>query len=169
MPQRTISYSRIVWHNLQQQQGIFSDALTLCLQGLPTSEDTQLAFPGGQASALHRQYGPDRVFIHVAGWDPGSDASVVPHAGAAFLPDVDLAIQAPGNDWDYLGGDGTMLVVGNHCLLVPSARFTQRSMELYVKALFRHSIGRGVNLPDWIDSFNLSLLLMMSQSKAYWN
>ena len=124
MPRRTISYARAVWHNLEQQQGVLSTTLAACLRILPTSEDSQFDFAAGQASVCHRRLEEDRTYIHVASWDPGRDASVVPHAGAAVLPDVDLDVQAPGNDWDYLGGDATMMVVGNHCLLVPSTRFT---------------------------------------------
>ena len=80
-------------------------------------------------------------------------ASTVPNA-AIDPPDADLATEPPGVDWDYLGGDGMMMVSGNHCLVVPSG-ITQQSMEGYIKNLFRLSRGQDANLPEWAENFSL--------------
>jgi nucleotide-binding universal stress UspA family protein len=65
-----------------------------------------------------------------------------------------LAIEAPGDDWDYLGGDGSMLFSGNHCLVTPSG-LTKGTMERYVKLLLQHSRHLGADLPEWIETFRL--------------
>ncbi len=154
MPQRTIFYQRAEW-GFPEWQGIaLSDALAHCLEYLPNSDDTQLDFRLGQASVRHRLAQQQRLYIHVANWTPGQAASTVPHVAVGNLPDADLDTEDPGDDWDYLDGDGMVMVSGNHCLLLPSG-ITQQSLERYLKSLLRLGRGQGANLPEWAENFRL--------------
>ena len=47
-----------------------------------------------------------------------------------------------------------MMLSGDHCLAMPSG-IRQESMERYLKSLLSHSVGRGANLPEWIENFGL--------------
>lgn len=153
MPQRTIYYRRAEWA-FQEWQGLpLADALAECLRQLPASADTVLDFRLGRAAIRHRLMQDGRIFIHVASWHPGQMASTVPNA-LVGPPDADLATEPPGDDWDYLGGDGMMMVSGNHCLVLPSG-ITQQSMERYIKNLFRLSREQNANLPGWAENFSL--------------
>lgn len=153
MPQRTIYYRRAQWAFPEWQGLTLSDALAECLRQLPSSADTELDFRLGRAAIRHRYIQNGRIFVHVAKWDPGQMASTVPNA-VAGPPDADLSTEPPGADWDYLGGDGMMMVSGNHCLVMPSG-ITQQSMERYIKSLFRLSREQNANLPEWAENFSL--------------
>lgn len=153
MPQRTIHYRRAEWAFPEWRGLPLSDALTNCLMQLPASADTELGFRLGRAAIRHRHMQDGRVFVHVASWNPGQMASTVPNA-AIDPPNADLATEPPGADWDYLEGDGMMMVSGDHCLVLPSG-ITQQSMERYIKSLFRLSRERDANLPEWAENFQL--------------
>lgn len=153
MPQRTIYYRRAEWA-LPEWRGLpLSEALAVCLRQLPASANTELDFRLGRAAIRHRRMQNGRIFVHVASWNPGQMASTVPNA-AIDPPNADLSTEPPGADWDYLGGDGMMMVSGNHCLVLPSG-ITQQSMERYIKNLFGIARKQNANLPEWAENFSL--------------
>ncbi len=66
----------------------------------------------------------------------------------------DLSSQAPGEDYDFLDGDGMMLISKNHCLLMPSG-LHPKSMEQYVRNLIGHAKSKGVQISESESNFNL--------------
>lgn len=145
--QRTISYSRAAWARTQTMS--LQEALKRCLEHLPGLHDTRLQLRDGHAEVRHRDLSRRWVRLHVAAWTDGEPASTVPHAGN------DLQIQLPDESWDYLDGDGMMLVSDDHCLLMPSG-LHPKSLERYVQLLLAH--GRDehdAGIPEHIESFEL--------------
>ena len=145
--QRTISYLRAVW--MRSSAMSLQEALGRCTEQLPDLHDTRLPLRDGHAEVRHWDLNRRWVRLHVAAWTDGEPASTVPHTAN------DLQIQMPDESWDYLDGDGMMLVSGNHCLLMPS-RLHPKSLERYVQLLLAH--GReehGAEIPEHIESFGL--------------
>ena len=154
MPQRTIYYYRVEW-GFPEWQGItLGDALARCLAQLPSSGDTRLDFRLGLAEVRHRWQQGQRLLLHVASWIPGQSASTVPNPYGVNVPNADLATQAPGVGWDYLEGDGMVMVSGNHCLILPSG-ITQQPMERYLKSLLLLARNSGAPLPIYAENFQL--------------
>ena len=123
-----------------------------CLNGLPNTSDTRQPLKGGQAEVRHRQLSSGHVCIHVASWTDREDVSTVPHALNA--PQADLSSQPPGDNWDYLDGDGMMLVSANHCLFMPNGLYS-KTLEGYTKTLLDWAREKRINLPNWIGRFVL--------------
>ena len=145
--QRTISYLRATW---ARPSGIsLQEALARCRVPLSNLHDTRLPLRDGHAEVRH--WDTDRRWerLHVASWTDGEPASTVPHAAN------DLRIQPPDESWDYLDGDGMMLVSGSHCLLMPS-RLHPKSLERYVQLLLAHGRDKHkAEIPEHIESFGL--------------
>ena len=126
--QRTISYMRAVWP-AEDYDDTLQEALESCLQLVP---DTQVDLRDGRAEVRHRMSGapPSRLFLHVAAWTEGEPMSTVPHGRASG----DLDAQAPGDDFDFLDGDGMFLISRNDCLVTPSG-LHPKTMEQYLRNL----------------------------------
>lgn len=148
---RRISYMRPQWMNdpgLTLQGG-----LSICLRKVKNVVDTRLPLATGQAEVRHRSIKKDAVYLHVAAWTPHEAASTVPHAKPQGANE-DLASEPAGDKWDYLDGDGMVLISGNHCLITPSG-IRVRSIERYLRLLIEHARERGADLPDDMDKFGL--------------
>ena len=150
--QRTITYQRAVWENEDGTYPTLQSVLTSCLSGLPNAIDTQLDLRSGRAEVRHRLLRNTHLCIHIASWTEREAMSTVPHT--AQVVDADLDSQAPGNDWDYLDGDGMILVSDNHCLLMPSG-LHPKSMEQYLRNLLIHGREMGIQIPELIARFGL--------------
>jgi len=126
--QRTISYLRAAWP-ANDYAGTLQEALEACLQSVP---DTQLDLRDGRAEVRHQRSGtpPSRLFLHVAAWTHGEAMSTVPHGRDSG----DLDAQEPGDDFDFLDGDGMFLISRNDCLLTPSG-LHPKTMEQYLRNL----------------------------------
>ena len=126
--QRTISYLRAAWP-ANNYTGPLQEALERCLQSVP---DTQIDLRDGRAEVRHRRLGapPSRLFLHVAAWTEGEAMSTVPHGRSSG----DLDAQEPGEDSDFLDGDGMFLISRNDCLLTPSG-LHPKTMEQYLRNL----------------------------------
>lgn len=145
--QRTISYLRATWARSPGMS--LQEALGRCTEQLPDLHDTRLPLRDGHAEVRHWDLNRRWVRLHVAAWTDGEPASTVPHTAN------DLQIQIPDESWDYLDGDGMMLVSGDHCLLMPS-RLHPKSLERYVQLLLAHGRDeRGAGIPEHIESFEL--------------
>ena len=145
--QRTISYLRATWARPSGMS--LQEALGRCTEQLPDLHDTRLPLRDGHAEVRHWDLNRRWVRLHVAAWTDGEPASTVPHAAN------DLQIQMPDASWDYLDGDGMMLVSDDHCLLMPSG-LHPKSLERYVQLLLAH--GRDeheAGIPEHIESFGL--------------
>ena len=88
--------------------------------------------------------------------------STVPHPDR--VANADLASQAPGHDWDYLDGDGMILVSDNHCLLMPSG-LHPKSMEQYMRNLLVHGREKGIQISELITHFELVPIVNQSVVK----
>ena len=65
-------------------------------------------------------------------------------------PEADLGTAPPGSDWDYLDGDGMVMVSSNHCLLMLSG-LHPKSMERYLQLLLERGREKGADLPDRVE------------------
>ena len=149
--QRTISYRRVNFAELDATMTL-QQALDACLNILPKSDDTRLGLGEGSAEIRHRDSNSQRLCIHVAAWTDGEEVSTVPHVTSGI--EADLAVQPPGEQWDYLDGDGMMLVSENHCLLLPSG-LHPKSVERYIRKLLVHGREKGAKIPEDMEKFQL--------------
>ena len=130
MPTRTITYSRATWappasHTLQS-------ALAGCVAALPDAAQTRLPLRTGHAEVRHRDTRPQDIRLHIAAWTDDEAMSTVPDVPTGSA--ADLGSLPAGQDWDYLDGDGMVLVSDDHYLSLASG-LSQRSIEHYIRAL----------------------------------
>ena len=148
---RTISYIRASW--AREPLVSLEEALRRALAAMQEAADTQLPLRDMHAEVRHRDLARRSVRLHVAAWTDGESASIVPHAMAAAEADLDEL--APDEDWDYLDGDGMILVSDMHCLLMPSG-LHPKSIERYMQLLLAHGRDEhGADIPEHIESFEL--------------
>ena len=148
---RTITYLRAAWLN---SPGLtLEEALRRTLAQLPNVEDTKLPLRAGLAEVRHRAVPRNSVQLHVAGWTAQEAASIVPHASQHSQ--ADLAEHQPGPDWDYLDGDGMMVVHDDHCLFLPSG-LHPKSLEQYVRSLLAFARDEhSASIPVGLERFEL--------------
>lgn len=147
---RTISYLRPRWPT---DPGMtLQDALRTALAALPTANQTRLSVGDRAAQVRHRRVLHEHVCLHVAAWTDREEASIVPHATNNVQED--LATQPPGRAWDYLNGDGMLLALDDHCLVMPSG-LPPRALEGYVRRLIRHATQQGAAIPPTAEHFEL--------------
>ena len=148
---RKMSYLRPSWIN---DPGLtLESAIRAALYQLPNVVDTRFPLGLGLAETRHRSVTGNAIYLHIATWTPEEATPTVPHViqqGA----DEDLSSQPAGLDWDYLDGDGMVLVADNHCIVVPSGIRIQ-AIERYLCSLLGHARDAGASLPRDIDRFML--------------
>ena len=150
--QRTISYLRAAWPQGIRVPMTLESCLRSCLRRFPNVDDSRLSLADRLAEIRHRQERPRYLFLHIASWTDGEEASTVPHF--RNTPTADLSAQAPGDDWDFLDGDGMVLVSSNHCFLMPSG-LHPKSIERYLRLLIERTRETGEHIPDEMDRFDL--------------
>lgn len=150
--QRTISYLRAVWPQGITVPMTLESCLRDCSQRFPNADDSRLSLADGVAEIRHREDRTGYLFLHIASWTEGEEASIVPHPPAT--PAADLSAQKPGVDWDYLNGDGMVLVSSDHCFLMPSS-LHPKSIERYLRSLIAATRTSGIPIPDEMDRFDL--------------
>ena len=129
---RTIYYERAVWPG--NMGPTLQRALSDCLAARPNITDTRLPLRDGEAEVRHRREDRQGLYLHVAAWTDRESMSTVPHPSPA-PPNADLDEQPPGRDWNYLDGDGMVLISGDHCLTMPSG-LHKSSIAQYLHTLF---------------------------------
>ena len=148
---RTISYSRARWMNPPGMS--LETAIRQCLGSCPNVDDTRLPLRNMEAEVRHRRLARGMVYLHVAAWTGGEPASIVPHGVAGDAADLDESV--PDDAWDYLDGDGMVLVSEDHCVLMPSG-LHPTALELYLRNLLQHGrAARGAAIPNNMDRFEL--------------
>lgn len=147
---RTISYLRSRWP--VSLAITLQDAIRSALDALSTASQTRLSIGDGAAQVSHRLVQPSHVCLHIATWTDGEETSIVPHETNNV--EEDLAIQPPGQAWDYLNGDGMFLVSNNHCLIMPSG-LLPKTIENYLRQLIDHARQQGASIPPATDRFEL--------------
>ena len=148
---RTISYLRSQWINPPDMS--LEEALRVCLRSCPDVADTRLHVRDMTAELRHRRLGRRRTCLHIAAWTDREPASIVPHGACGAEADLDANM--PEAAWDYLDGDGMVLVSDDHCLLMPSG-LHPKSIERYLQLLLEHGRDvQGANIPENIERFDL--------------
>ena len=156
---RTINYLRAHWPPLDPPAE--NDAVSLesilrkCLNQMTSVESTELDFKGGKAAVRHRQTNQTGIYLHVATWTEKENASTVPHDNTQ-AGNADLGAAPPDPNWDYLDGDGMVLLSGNHCLIMPSG-IRRDAVGLYLQLLIDHAQQHNneIDIPDNASSFQL--------------
>lgn len=147
--QRTISYLRAQWMN--PPDTTLEQALRVCLRRCPSVGDTQLPLRNMTAELRHRRLRRNWICLHVAAWTEREPASIVPHGARGAEADLDANM--PGAAWDYLDGDGMVLISDDHCLLMPSG-LHPKSIEHYIQLLLEYGRDEcGARIPDHIERF----------------
>ena len=98
-----------------------------------------------QAEIRHRQVRNELLHLHIAKWTDRESASTVPHLEAS--PSADLATVSPGDDWDYLDGDGMVLIAKNHVLFLSSG-IQSLSLQRYLNELLKQAQEAGATVPE---------------------
>lgn len=143
--QRTITYSRANWGPISQSGQTLEEVLRQSLAVLPNTEDTRLDLRSGKAELRHRRTEVSPLCLHIAAWTEREEVSIVPHPSPA--PFADLDSLPPGEDWDYLDGDGMALVSANHCFTMSSG-IHPKSIERYMAELLRLGRHSGAEIPS---------------------
>ena len=143
--QRTISYLRAVWPPGVNANETIREAIAEVLGALPNAQDTRRPIGDRLAEVRHRQVRNNRVCMHIASWRDREEASTVPHPDPT--PAADLQSLQPGPDYDFLSGDGMVLLEDNHCLLMPSG-LHPKSMQRYLIELLDYGRAQGVQVPE---------------------
>lgn len=149
---RTISYFRARWAH---SPGItLAVAVARCLQTLATRAGTRIQLQDMQAEVRHRKHGKGDTWVslHLAVWTRGQPASIVPHGSGNLEADLDAS--TPDQTFDYLDGDGMVLIAENHCFLMPSG-VPQKHLEFYLRFLLSHGRGEGAEIPLHTEKFEL--------------
>lgn len=149
---RTITYLRAEWPEKFDLNLTLQQILDRCLQNLPNVDDTQIQLRSGLAEIRHRMTAKDSCCVHIAAWTDREEVSTVPHE--KNVVNSDLSSLPPGDNYDFLDGDGMMLVSENHCLFMSSG-LHQSSMVQYVRNFFQHSRNNNVNIPEAARDFKL--------------
>ena len=149
---RTVTYHRAIFPDNHDSGLTLQVALERCLNQLPNIDDTQVDLREGNAAALHRLVSGNKICLHVVAWTRGETISTVPHV--ASTDQADLSSLPPGADWDYLDGDGMLLVSENHVLVLPSG-VTAKQLENYTRKLIIKSRECGAVLSDDVENFQL--------------
>ena len=150
LKQRTMSYRRAYWQELNNAN--LQDTLIRCLERYPDVESTRVELSVGHAENRHRNISNNFLFLHIAAWTDRQAASTVPHNVSG--ENSDLQYHSPAENWDYLDGDGMILIRENHCILMSSG-LHPKSMEQYLRNLIIRAKDDGLQFSEEIDRFKL--------------
>ena len=150
LKQRTMSYLRAYWQELNNVN--LQDTLITCLEQYLDVESTRVELNAGYAENRHRKISNNFLFLHIAAWTDGQAASTVPHNVSG--ENSDLQYHSPAENWDYLDGDGMILIRENHCILMSSGMHP-KSMEQYLRNLIIRAKDDGLQFSEEIDRFKL--------------
>lgn len=154
--QRTITYYRPVWSNNRRFDISLESSLRTSLDYFEDDlEQTRSKLGLGDAEIRHHKRVGNALYLHIASWVPRQPASTVPHGVPHGMLAGDLGSNPAGNNWDYLHGDGMLLISRNDVLIMPSARLNFASIQSYVRSLITSPPGRGDDLPKSYESFRL--------------
>lgn len=128
-----MSYLRAAWSSGAPSNYTLEDALVDTLGRMPAVENTIVPLREGHAAICVRDVTNRGLFIHVAAWTDRRPAASVPHVMHQETA-VQLGLVSPGADWEYLAGDGHLLVWGNHCIMLPSG-LHPKSLERFMQKL----------------------------------
>ena len=148
---RRVSYLRPQW--MTPPTLTLQEALAAALDVHVHVGATVLPVGAGTAAIRHRRVTSSAIYLHVAAWTEGEAVSTVPHL-LEDQPEEDLASLVPDSDWDYLDGDGMVLVSANHCLVMPSGLRTG-SIDRYLRRLVESAIDGGADIPEEMARFEL--------------
>jgi hypothetical protein len=114
--EKTVSYRRASW--LPEVSGI---TLEGCIRdahlNLKTIDDRTIGFGGSLTrSAKQKNASPAGLFLHLTTETPGESASLVPHPKPR-AQELDLRVEAPPGDGEWLDGDAFLYVRGDHVCL----------------------------------------------------
>ena len=149
---RTITYQRAAWGDDGNDEITFKSAIDICLRKLPSTEDTRQNLGDVSTAICNRKIDEKHIYIHLARWANRQAVSTVPiHRNKS---NVGLQSEPPGEDWEYLVGDGMMLISDDHCLVSPSG-LPQSAMRNFIASLLKKIEEGGASLPNKISRFNL--------------
>ena len=150
LKERTMSYLRAYWPDLKDAN--LQNMLIRCLKQYPHVESTRVELEAGQAEIRHRKISNNFLFLHIAVWTERQAASTVPHNVSG--ENSDLQSHSPAEDWDYLDGDGMILIKENHCIFMSSG-MRSKSMEQYLQNLIIRAKNDGLEFSEEINSLKL--------------
>lgn len=130
---RTLVYRRATWTPGNLGQETLENCLRQSLDQLQFVENTRISHDNGPTIELrHRYASKTAVLLHIAGYTPGENASIVP--AVEGVADADIEVLPPPDIGDFMDGDLMMRVSGNHVVLCPSG-IREASAINYLRAL----------------------------------
>ncbi|QAY95906.1 hypothetical protein CWB41_09350 [Methylovirgula ligni] len=132
--EKTISYRRAEW--LDEANTTLEKCVRDALKKLPTVSDREIV-NGGQITriAKHKDGSSGGLFLHITSDTPGEPASVVPKA-APGAAELDLRVQKPPQDAEWLDGDALLFIRHDHvCLCTTGMR--DGAIGYFLRELFR--------------------------------
>ena len=134
---RTISYLRADWPGFSFRS--LQQVLEEMLKSFRGPSDTQLMLWSGTAKEstmkiMHRRIDTSMILLHIASWTEDEAASIVRHKNRGDNEEADIF--PPDGDYDFLNGDGMVLVSNDHCLMMSSG-LSQSAMWTYLQKLIQ--------------------------------
>ena len=133
--EKTISYRRASW--LPSVSGITLESCTRDAHAnLKTIDDRTIGF-GGQLtrSAKQKNATPRGLFLHLTTESPGDATSIVPHPKPREA-ELDLRVEAPPADGEWLRGDAFLFINGDHLCLC-STDIRDGAINLFLHEFFK--------------------------------
>ena len=129
---RIIHYFRAFW---PESSTTFGEALKDRLDEMGSMDNSRRRSEEGMsARVIHWVSGGDgRVSLHVGSWLTGEAASTIPQRSSSSAS-RSLVSHPPPSGSEYLQGDAMVLVVDDHCLLMPSG-FRMSLLVRYLRSL----------------------------------
>lgn len=137
---RTIVYLKTRWRSPVQGRRL-QGVLGLALSALPNVSDTVRDCLDGDAAVLDRD-DTGAILLHVAQWSNGARTSTVPHP--EDVTEQSLAVLPPEDTYNFLNGDGTVLVSGDDVLMIGSSELRIPTIGKYLRSLLRKAVDMGV-------------------------
>jgi hypothetical protein len=165
--EKTVSYRRASW--LPEVSGI---TLEGCIRdahlNLKTIDDRTIGFGGSLTrSAKQKNATPAGLFLHLTTETPGESASLVPHPKPR-AQELDLRVEAPPGDGEWLDGDAFLYVRSDHvCLCSTGIRdgaINHFLHEFFKKAHLRKDSALAANVVSHSDkTYDYSILTKTGQ------
>ncbi len=134
--QRTISYLKARWGGAPQNatlQGVVDASLAV----MPSVRDTLLECLDGHAAVFDRHIEEQEpTLLHIAQWSDGAEMSTVPNP--EDVAEQRLQTLGPDDTYDFLNGDGMLLIAGDHALVIASNELRPPALRRYLRDLIRH-------------------------------
>ena len=133
---KTLSYRRAVYFGTEPGMKTLEQYLAIAHSKLTTIKQRTIKIQSYPVIEC-RNYKPSDglgIFMHLASYNPGEQASIVRHVGDDIESDVETT--APPKDTEFMDGDMMVLVADNH-VLICATNVHEKTAERYMRHLIK--------------------------------